>query len=82
MSQLFNFINEQEQAILKTYADLHQLAEPSWQEQKTSQYLQEILARAGIPFKTFEGHFGIIADIPGEGNEFVALRADMDALLQ
>ncbi|MBT2720775.1 amidohydrolase [Bacillus sp. ISL-46] len=82
MSQLFNFMNEQEQAILKTYADLNQLAEPSWQEQKTSQCIQEELAKAGISFKTYEGHFGIVANIPGEGNEIVALRADMDALLQ
>lgn len=82
MSQLTNYINEQEQAILKTYAELHHLAEPSWQEQKTSQYIQRVLTEAGIPFKTYEGHFGIVADIPGEGNEIVALRADLDALLQ
>lgn len=82
MSELLQFINEREQDILKAYANLHQLAEPSWQEQKTSQYLQETLARAGISFKTFEGHFGIIADIPGDGNEVVAIRADMDALIQ
>lgn len=82
MSQLIHYIDEQEQTILKTYADLHQLAEPSWQEQKTSHYIQEELAKAGISFKTFPGHYGIIADIPGEGDEIVALRADLDALLQ
>jgi amidohydrolase len=82
MDQLINYINERGQAIQKTYADLHKLAEPSWQERKTSQYIQDALARVGIAFKTFEGHFGIIADIPGEGNEIVALRADMDALIQ
>ena len=82
MGQLFHFINEQKQAILRTYADLHQLAEPSWQEQKTSQYIQEELAKAGISFKTFADHYGIIADIPGEGSEIVALRTDLDALLQ
>ncbi|MEH7503709.1 amidohydrolase [Neobacillus drentensis] len=82
MSELINYINEQEQAILKTYADLHQLAEPSWEEQKTSQYIQKELAKAGIPYKTYEGHYGIVADIQGEGDEIIALRADMDALLQ
>lgn len=82
MDQLIHFINEQEQTILKTYADLHQLPEPSWQEQKTSQYIQEELAKAGISFKTFTDHYGIIADIPGEGSEIVALRTDLDALLQ
>lgn len=82
MSQLLHYINEREQDIKKTYDDLHQLAEPSWQEQKTSHYIQQTLARAGISFKTFDGHFGIIADIPGEGSEIVAVRADMDALIQ
>ncbi|MBV7507930.1 amidohydrolase [Bacillus sp. sid0103] len=82
MSQLIDFINGQEQAILKTYVDLHQLAEPSWQEHKTSHFIKAVLTEAEIPFKTYEGHFGIVADIPGEGNEIVALRADMDALLQ
>ncbi|NHC41084.1 amidohydrolase [Bacillus sp. MM2020_1] len=82
MSQLINYINEREQVIRKTYTDLHQLAEPSWHEQKTSYYIQEALTKAGISFKTYEGHFGIVADIPGVGNEIVALRADMDALLQ
>ena len=82
MSQLIDFINEREQVIRKTYTDLHQLAEPSWQEQKTSQYIQKALTEAGINFKTYEGHYGIVADIPGEGHEIVALRADMDAILQ
>lgn len=82
MSQIDDYLNEKDQEIQQTYADLHQLAEPSWQERKTSAYIQEALTRAGITYKTFEGHFGIVADIPGESDEVVALRADMDALVQ
>lgn len=77
-----SFIDQNIELILKTYHNLHSLAEPSWQEKKTSYYLQECLKNAGIKVQTFDHHFGIIAEIPGQSNKVVALRADMDALVQ
>jgi amidohydrolase len=82
---LFNpneYIDQHKDALLKTYQDLHILAEPSWEEKETSRYLVDHLKKAGLTVKTFHNHFGIIAEIPGHSNKVVALRADMDALVQ
>lgn len=79
---LLTYLDEQQDQILQTYNDLHLLAEPSWQEEKTARYLRERLTEAGIAVKTFEGHHGFIAEIAGDSEEVVALRADMDALVQ
>ncbi|WP_028402034.1 amidohydrolase [Ectobacillus panaciterrae] len=76
------YIDQQHELLLKTYHDLHSLAEPSWQEEKTSRYILECLKKAGLTVKTFDSHYGIIAEIPGRSNQVVALRADMDALVQ
>jgi amidohydrolase len=75
-------IEEQKTAILKTYQDLHELAEPSWKEEKTSRYIQGMLEGAGLKVQSFDGHFGLIAEIKGDSDEVIALRADMDALVQ
>lgn len=75
-------ICENKEDILSTYNDLHSIAEPSWEEEKTSKYIVNRLNQAGISVKTFDNHYGIIAEIQGEMDEAVALRADMDALLQ
>lgn len=69
-------------SIIGTYDSLHQLAEPSWKEKNTSAYVVQKLLQAGIQIKTFPNHFGIIAEIPGKTNEVIALRADLDALVQ
>jgi amidohydrolase len=79
---LMEFIEAQRSTIFKTYHELHQLAEPSWKEEKTSRYLQQKLIDAGFTVKTFPEHYGFIADLPGESPEVLALRADMDALVQ
>lgn len=77
------YLSERREEIIRTYNELHQLAEPSWMEEKTSQYLFNRLQEAGISVRRFSGHYGLIAEIPGESEEdVVALRADMDALVQ
>lgn len=68
--------------ILQTYKDLHELAEPSWEEKSTSEFIIRRLKEAGLNPRTFSGHYGVIVDIPGQNSEVVALRADMDALVQ
>ncbi|WP_044336976.1 amidohydrolase [Rossellomorea aquimaris] len=77
-----NFVDEHHDEILKTYEELHQLAEPSWMEEKTSTYLKTKLSESGFIIRTFEGHYGFIAELEGEQSNVIALRADMDALLQ
>jgi amidohydrolase len=76
------YIDQNKDLILNAYHDLHALAEPSWQEEKTSHYILECLKKAGLKVKTFNNHYGIVAEIPGRINTAVALRADMDALVQ
>lgn len=59
------YIDQHQEKLIKSYHDLHSLAEPSWQEERTSCYILKCLREAGITVKTFQGHFGIIAEIPG-----------------
>ncbi|PWW17433.1 amidohydrolase [Cytobacillus oceanisediminis] len=77
-----DFISEQRRKILQTYEELHMLAEPSWKEEETSLYLREKLSQAGFKIKTFSGHYGFTAELKGQKEAVIALRADMDALLQ
>ena len=79
---LNHYLHQQREPILQTYRDLHDLAEPSWKEEKTSFYLQERLQQAGFAVQRFAGHYGLVAEIPGATADVVALRADMDALVQ
>ncbi|QYF81152.1 amidohydrolase [Brevibacterium sp. PAMC21349] len=76
------YIDHHQETLMKSYHDLHSLAEPSWQEERTSCYILKCLREAGITVKTFQGHYGIIAEVPGISKKVVALRADMDALVQ
>lgn len=59
---------------------MHALPELSFQEQGTSQLVQDELATMGIPFEVV-GDYGVVATIEGmDTGQMVALRADMDAL--
>lgn len=75
-------IEQNRQSILQTYQELHQLAEPSWKEEQTSAYIREKLKAAGLNVKTYEDHFGLVTEIKGDSSDVIALRADMDALVQ
>ncbi|WNS76921.1 amidohydrolase [Bacillus sp. DTU_2020_1000418_1_SI_GHA_SEK_038] len=75
-------IDQNHKEILQTYQELHYLAEPSWKEEKTSSYIIEKLIDAGLKVKTYEDHFGLVTEIQGESEDVIALRADMDALVQ
>ncbi|WP_349729345.1 amidohydrolase [Peribacillus frigoritolerans] len=76
------YIDQHQESLIKSYHDLHSLAERSWQEERTSCYILNSLREAGMTTKTFQSHHGIIAEIPGISKKVVALRADMDALVQ
>ena len=77
-----DFIEQHKGDLLATYQELHCLAEPSWKEEKTSGYIAERLQTAGFHVKKYSDHFGLMAEIPGTSDQVVALRADMDALVQ
>jgi len=77
-----DYIDLHKNAILETYHDLHSLAEPSWGEEKTAKYIKNRLIEAGFHVKTFQTHYGLIAELKGELETVVAVRADMDALVQ
>lgn len=78
----FSYLDEHRDEIVRTYEELHQLAEPSWHEEKTAKYLRDRLEAAGMSVTRFSDHYGFYAEIPGDSPEVVALRADMDALVQ
>lgn len=61
---------------------IHQNPELSFEEHQTSQYVQDQLTRFGIQFSTGWVKTGIVADITPDHpvDEWIALRADMDAL--
>lgn len=61
---------------------LHQHPELSFEEHKTSEFIQSILKKFNIPFKTGFVKTGIVALIEGKnpGKKTILLRADMDAL--
>ncbi|WP_209124108.1 amidohydrolase [Alkalihalobacillus sp. BA299] len=80
--ELDYFIDQQKKEILQTYQELHQLAEPSWKEEKTSAYIKNKLLNAGLNVRTFDEHFGLVAEIKGMKEEVISIRADMDALVQ
>ncbi|WP_147804239.1 amidohydrolase [Alkalicoccus halolimnae] len=70
-----------QQVINELFTYLHKNPEKSWEEWGTTAYLQEFLAAHGIQSKAFENIPGFTAVI-GSGKPVVALRADMDALVQ
>jgi len=61
---------------------LHRHPELSFQEEKTSAFVEERLKQLGIPYKKNIGGFGVVGIIEGKnpGIKTRALRADMDAL--
>ncbi|MFP3443055.1 hypothetical protein R0K18_35500, partial [Pantoea sp. SIMBA_133] len=67
-----DFVDEHHDKILKTYEELHELAEASWQEEKTSRYLKEKLSNAGYHIQTFEGHFGFVAEFNRNSAQVIA----------
>lgn len=61
--------------------DLHAHPELGYEEHRTSDVVQQHLAKAGVAFESgLAGGTGVLAHIPGGDGPPVALRADMDAL--
>ncbi|MDQ0428350.1 amidohydrolase [Planomicrobium stackebrandtii] len=72
---------EIEQQILEYFNHFHTHPEVSWKEVETTKKLAEIMTGLNVNFHTFPDVTGLIAEI-GEGEQVVAVRADIDALWQ
>lgn len=72
---------EIKQQILEYFNHFHANPEVSWKEFKTTQKLRDIMKELDVKYNTFDDLTGLIAEI-GEGDEIVAVRADIDALWQ
>jgi amidohydrolase len=70
-----------EKQILAWFEHFHAIPEVSWKEYKTTKAIAEILDNLGVRYRTFSDVTGLIAEI-GEGDEVIAVRADIDALWQ
>ncbi|MDR2824116.1 MAG: amidohydrolase [Prevotellaceae bacterium] len=80
--QIFKNLTEKYFETVKNhYRILHACPELSYEEFKTSQYIQNQLDRMKIPYRAGIAGTGILAKIEGQcGGKTIALRADMDAL--
>lgn len=72
---------DHETKILEYFRHFHAHPEVSWKEIETTKKLAEIMEELNVPYKTFEDVTGLIAEI-GEGQDVIAVRADIDALWQ
>ncbi len=67
--------------IVEIRHEIHENPELSGQERETNLRIRTILEAEGIAFKTFENHYGLVADIVKDpALPTVAIRGDMDAL--
>ncbi len=79
---LIKWADDNRAAVMETYRYLHETAEISWGEIKTTEYLCRRLNEIDISFQTFADHTGVVASWSGGDGPVIALRADMDALWQ
>ncbi|WHZ03636.1 amidohydrolase [Neobacillus sp. YX16] len=70
-----------ERQILTWFEHFHAHPEVSWKEVKTTQAIADILDNLGIEYTRFSDVTGLIAEF-GEGEEVIAVRAEIDALWQ
>lgn len=67
--------------ILDWFEHFHAHPEVSWKEVKTTQTITDLLTSWHVQHETFTDVTGVIAEI-GEGDDVIAVRADIDALWQ
>jgi amidohydrolase len=70
-----------ERQILTWFEHFHAHPEVSWKEVKTTQAIADILDNLEVKYRRFDDVTGLIAEI-GEGDEVIAVRAEIDALWQ
>ncbi|PAE20134.1 amidohydrolase [Bacillus sp. 7504-2] len=67
--------------IIRWYEELHVIPEVVWKEFKTTDKIAAILDEIGVSYQRFPDMTGIVAEM-GQGDEVIAVRADIDALWQ
>ncbi|MBB6454681.1 amidohydrolase [Salirhabdus euzebyi] len=78
---VFKKIDELYEEMVEIRRYLHQHPEPSFQEEKTAQFIVDKYEQWGIPYQKNIGGFGVVATLKGgKPGKTVALRADFDAL--
>lgn len=70
-----------EETIYQWFNHFHKYPEVSWKEFETTKKIASILQEMNVAYQTFEDCTGLIAEI-GQGNDVIAVRADIDALWQ
>jgi len=70
-----------EETIYQWYDYFHKYPEVSWKEFETTKKIASILDSLQIPYKLFGDVTGVIAEL-GQGEDVIAVRADIDALWQ
>lgn len=70
-----------EKQIMTWFEEFHANPEVSWKEFKTTQTIASLLDNLGVTYRRFSDVTGLIAEI-GEGEEVIAVRAEIDALWQ
>lgn len=70
-----------EEVIYGWFEHFHANPEVSWKEVETTKKIASILDEMKVPYKFFSDVTGLVAEI-GQGEEVVAVRADIDALWQ
>ena len=74
-------VQTHEDVIFGWFDHFHANPEVSWKEVETTKKIASILSEMNIPYKTFSNITGLVAEI-GQGEEVIAVRADIDALWQ
>lgn len=67
--------------IKNVYDYLHENPEISWKEYNTTNYIQKIMEREGLNYRTLKNIPGLVIEI-GKGDPVIGIRADMDGLWQ
>lgn len=70
-----------EEVIYSWFDHFHANPEVSWNEVETTKKIASILDEMNIPYKRFSDVTGLVAEL-GQGDEVIAVRADIDALWQ
>lgn len=70
-----------EEVIYGWFEHFHEHPEVSWKEVETTKKIASILDEINVPYKLFSDVTGLVAEI-GQGEEVIAVRADIDALWQ
>ncbi len=70
-----------EDVIYGWFEHFHENPEVSWKEVETTKKIASILDEMNVPYKFFSDVTGLVAEI-GQGDEVIAVRADIDALWQ